>query len=414
MIWRLLYSTLLYALLPLVLLKLWWRGRREPEYRRRVGERFGRYPAPERHGVLWVHSVSLGEARASAPLVRALRDEFPHRQLLLTCTTATGHAALRQIHGDAQPIVWLPYDYPGSVRRFVRHFRPRLALVMETEIWPNLLSACARLQMPVVLASARMSPSSAAGYRRWGGLSRPAFASLAAVCAQSEADAARLAALGAPRVSVCGNLKFDVAPDASQLASGRAWRASAGRPILLLASTRDGEERLLLDALKPLADDVLIVVVPRHPQRFEAVAAILGTGVPRRSRNDPPRAAERFYLGDSMGEMAFYYGAADVAVIGGSFLPLGGQNLIEACAAGTPTIFGPSMYNFAEASALGLAAGAALQARDAAQAVRLAGELLRDSARRQSMGQAGLRLCAAHRGATQKHLAIVNSVLAGR
>lgn len=414
MIWRALYSAALYAVLPFVLLKLWWRGRTEPQYRARIGERFGRYPVAQQAGVLWVHSVSVGEARASAPLVRALRDELPDARLLLTCTTATGHAALRQIHGESQQIVWLPYDYPGSVRRFLTRFRPRLAVLVETEIWPNLLHACAQSGVPVVLASARMSERSARGYRRWGGLARPVFTSLAAVCAQSDADARRLGSLGAAQVSVCGNLKFDVAPDASQLEAGRDWRRSLGRRVVLLASTRDGEERLLLEATKELPEEVLAVVVPRHPQRFEAVAALLGAGVARRSRNDRPQAGQRFYLGDSMGEMAFYYAAADVAVIGGSFLPLGGQNLIEACAAGTPAVFGPSMHNFAEASLLALEAGAALQARDAREALRAVQMLLSEESRRHAMGEAGLRLCAAHRGATRRHLAIVQSVLAGR
>jgi 3-deoxy-D-manno-octulosonic-acid transferase len=414
-IWRALYSAALYAVLPFVLLKLWWRGRSEPEYRARIGERFGRYTAAQQAGVLWVHAVSVGEARASAPLVRALHGEWPDARLLLTCTTATGHAALRQIHGESQQIVWLPYDYPGSVRRFLAHFRPRLAVLVETEIWPNLLRACAQSGVPVVVASARMSERSALGYRRWSGLARPAFASLAAVCAQSEADARRLGTLGAAQVSVCGNLKFDVAPDAAQLEAGRAWRRSLGRRVVLLASTRDGEERLLLEAAQELPQEVLVIVVPRHPQRFESVAALLGAaGVARRSREDLPQAWQRFYLGDSMGEMAFYYAAADVAVIGGSFLPLGGQNLIEACAAGTPAIFGPSMHNFAEASLLALEAGASLQARDAREAMHAVQMLLSDESRRHAMGEAGLRLCAAHRGATRRHLAIVQSVLAGR
>ena len=414
MIWRSLYSVLLYLLLPLVLLKLWWRGSREPDYRTRIGERFGRYRLPAPDSVLWVHAVSLGEARASAPLVRALRAAFPDTGLLLTCTTATGRSALRQIHGESLPIAWLPYDYPGAVRRFLRHFRPRLGLVMETEIWPNLLWACRELNVPVVLASARMSGSSAERYARWRGLSRPALSGLAAACAQSEADATRLASLGASRVSVCGNLKFDVAPDRSQIAAGLAWRKALDRPVLLLASTRDSEERLLLDALTVLPEETLTVVVPRHPQRFEAVAEMLGHAVARRSRGHLPTARDRFYLGDSMGEMAFYYAAADVAVIGGSFVPLGGQNLIEACAAGTPALFGPSMHNFADASALALEAGAALQAPDAAEAMRLANALLADEARRRTMAAAGLRLCAAHRGATEKHLAIVRELLAGR
>jgi len=412
--WRLLYTAGLYGLLPFLLLKLWWRGRREPAYRGRIGERFGRYRFPSRPSVIWVHAVSVGEARASAPLVRALREEFAEAELLVTCTTAACRAALQQLHGDSLLVAWLPYDYPGSVRRFLQQFHPRLGLLMETEIWPNLLCACSTVHVPMVLGSARMSERSASGYRRWAGLSRPAFSALAAVCAQSDADAARLAALGARQVPVCGNLKFDVAPDASQVAAGRAWRNAIGRPVLLLASTRDGEERLLLAALAACTAEALVVMVPRHPQRFEAVAGMLGAGTPRRSRKDDAGPKQRFYLGDSMGEMGFYYAAADVAVIGGSFLPLGGQNLIEACAVGTPAVFGPSMHNFAEASALALEAGAVLQARDAAEAMRLADALLRDPARRGRMAEAGRRLCAAHRGATQRHLAIVKAVLAQR
>ena len=414
MIWRALYSVALYALLPLALLRLWWRGRREPGYRRRVAERFGRYRLAPRRAVLWVHAVSVGEARASAPLVRSLREEFPMHEVLLTCATAAGRDAVKQMYGESVLTVWLPYDYPGSVRRFVEHFRPRLGLLMETEIWPNLLAACSAYGVPVVLASARMSEASALGYRRWSGLARPAFASLAAGCAQSEADAGRLAALGATQVSVCGNLKFDIAPDAAQAGAGRAWRTALARSVLLLASTREGEEEILLDALASDAIDVLVVIVPRHPQRFDEVAALAaknGLPVGRRSRGDVPRPEERVYVGDTMGEMAFYYAAADVAVIGGSFLPLGGQNLIEACATATPVVFGPSMHNFAEASALALQAGAALQARDAADALRLARTLLEDRPRRERMGEAGRRLCLAHRGAAEKHVAVCKQVL---
>ena len=412
MIGSALYSAALYALLPLVLLKLWWRGRREPGYRRRIGERFGQYRfAPER-AVVWVHAVSVGEARASAPLVRALQEEFPDHELLVTCSTATGRETLKQMYGESVSIAWLPYDYPGSVRRFVEHFRPRLGLLMETEIWPNLLAACRALGVPVVLASARMSERSALGYRKWSAVTRPAFSSLAAACAQSDADASRLAELGAKDVSVCGNLKFDIAPDPAQVEAGLAWKASLGRPVLLLASTRDGEERLFVEALA--ASDALAVLVPRHPQRFDAVAALLGESVRRRSRREDPLPADRLFLGDTMGEMAFYYAAADVAIIGGSFLPLGGQNLIEACAVGTPVIFGPSMHNFAEASSLALAAGAAEQVPDAAQAIRAANALIEDRARREAMGAAGQRLCATHRGAVQKHIALCRKLLERR
>jgi len=413
--WRALYTAILYAALPLVLLKLWWRGRREPGYRRHVAERFGEYKfVPPQREVLWVHAVSVGEARASAPLVSALREEFAGHDVLLTCSTAAGRDAAKRIYGDSVLTAWLPYDYPGSVRRFLEHFRPRLGLLMETEIWPNLLAACRAYAVPVVLANARMSETSATGYARWSGLVQPAFAGLSAVCAQSEADAGRLAALGATNVSICGNLKFDVAPDPAKEAEGRAWRAALGRPVLLLASTREGEEEILLDALAGNALEALVVIVPRHPQRFDAVAALAakaGSVLGRRSRGDMPRQEDRIYLGDTMGEMAFYYAAADVAVMGGSFMPLGGQNLIEACAAGTAVVVGPSMFNFFDATRLALEAGAALQAGNAADAMRAALALLREPARRAQMGEAGKKLCAQHRGATERHLAVCRTLL---
>jgi len=416
-IWRAGYALALYAALPLILLKLWWRGRREPGYRRHVGERFGEYKSGPERPVIWLHAVSVGEARAAAPLVRALQAEFEQHQLLITCMTAAGRDTVKQLYGESALRAWLPYDYPGAVRRFLEHFRPRLALLMETEIWPNLLAACRGYGVPVTLANARMSEASARGYARWRGLSRPAFAGLAAVCAQSEADGARLAALGASRVMVTGNLKFDLVPDAAQAAEGLAWRRARGRPVLLLASTREGEERLLLEALRGYAGEILVLVVPRHPQRFDEVARLLQAETPalgRRSRGDVPGAGERVYLGDTLGEMAFYFAAADVAVIGGSFEPHGGQNLIEACAAGTPAVLGPSMYNFAEATRLALEAGAALQVANAAEAVRTALALCADRKQRERIGEAGRRLCAAHRGATERHMEVCRAALRAR
>ena len=276
-------------------------------------------------------------------------------------------------------------------------------ILMETELWPNLLARCERYGVPVVLANARMSEKSARGYRRWRAITGPAIRSLAAVCAQSEADAARLRELGAPRVEVTGNLKFDVTLDAAQLAAGREWKATVGRPVLLLASTREGEERLLLSEL-PMGHSFLTLVVPRHPQRFDEVAPMADA---RRSRNETPKS---IYLGDTMGEMAFYYGAADVAVIGGSLLPLGGQNLIEALAAGVPVIVGPSMFNFAEATRLALDVGAVVQVADAQAALAEAKALLSNPEKREQMAAAGKKLCAAHRGATQKHLEVLKAL----
>ncbi len=320
----------------------------------------------------------------------------------MTCTTAAGRETLKQVYGESVLDAFLPYDYPESVQGFLERFRPRLGVLMETELWPNLLAQCARHGVPVALANARMSEKSARGYRRWRALTGPGIRSLAAVCAQSEADAVRLRALGAPRVEVTGNLKFDVALDAAQLAAGREWKAKLGRQVLLFASTREGEEKILLEEQRAKGD-FLVVIVPRHPQRFDEVAQWADG---RRSRNDVPDGKTRIYLGDTMGEMAFYYAACDVAVIGGSFLPLGGQNLIEALAAGAPVVFGPSMFNFAEATRLALEAGAAIQAGDAASAIQRAVELIADKQQRERMAVAGKALCEAHRGATQRHLEV--------
>ena len=407
--WRLLYTLAIQIAAPLILARLWWRGQREPLYRRHIGERFGYYkdgiPA---HAVIWIHAVSVGEARASAALVRSLAAAHADHDLVLTCMTAAGRETLQELHGVSVRIVWLPYDYPAAVRRFLEHFRPRLGVLVETEIWPNLLAACAEHGVPVLLANARMSEKSALGYRRWAGLARPAIASLAAVCAQSEGDAERLRALGARRAEVAGNLKFDSTPDEHKHAAGAAWRARLARPVLLLASTREDEEGMLLQAMPAWDEKLLVLVVPRHPRRFDEVAHLSQS---RRSRDPMPAPQDRVHLGDTMGEMDFYYAAADVAVIGGSFVPRGGQNLIEACAAGVPVVLGPSMFNFAEPARLALEAGAALQAADAAGAIGGALRLLANVEERKAMGAAGKQLCDAHRGATKKHLLLCEEVL---
>jgi 3-deoxy-D-manno-octulosonic-acid transferase len=331
--------------------------------------------------------------------------------------TAAGRETLGELHGASVRVAWLPYDYPGAARRFLEHFRPRLAVLVETEIWPNLVAACGEHGIPVMLANARMSEKSAHAYQRWRGLTGPAIAALAVVCAQSAEDAARLRALGARRIEVTGNVKFDSTPDAAKRAEGRAWRARVARPVLLLASTRDGEEKMLLGAMPAWDRKLLILVVPRHPRRFEEVSVDIakdGFPVSRRSRGSMPAPTEQVHLGDTMGEMDFYYAAADVAVIGGSFMPLGGQNLIEALSAGAPVVLGPSMFNFAEATRLALAAGAAVQESDAAGAIGKALRLLSDADDRRRMGAAGEQLCDANRGATRRHLDLCGEILAPR
>lgn len=409
------YSLFLWLLLPLIALKLWLRSKREPGYSKSLGERFGRYahaaPAP----VIWVHAVSVGEVRASVPLVKVLRAEYPKCVILLTCMTAAGRDAIEQAYDGSVIGAFLPYDYPFAVRRFLDHFRPRLGILIETEVWFNVLAECRKRSVPVVLANARMSPSSARGYRRLSALTRPAFEGLAAVCAQSEADASRIASLGAHRVEVAGNLKFDVEHDPGLIEAGAALKRSfGGRKVLVLASTRDGEEALLLDSLKRqgFPPDLVLVVVPRHPQRFDATAALLssaGFAYARRSER-ALEAGEAVLLGDSMGEMPTYYACADVAVVGGTLLPYGGQNLIEACAIGIPVIIGPHVHNFSEAARLAVASGAAVQVADADQAIGAALALLEDPVRRLAMSGAGLGFCAMHRGATKRHVAAIEKV----
>lgn len=406
------YSLLLWLALPLIALKLWLRGRREPGYRQGIGERFGRYALKPAAPVVWLHAVSVGEVRASVPLFNALRAEYPGHVMLVTCMTASGREAIEHAFGSSVLAAFLPYDYPFAVRRFLDHFKPSLGVLMETEIWINLLAECRRRSLDVVLANARMSSHSAKGYRRLSGLTRPAFESLSMVCAQSEADANRLASLGAHRIGVCGNLKFDVRLDATLIDAGIELRKSmAAKKVLALASTREGEEVLLLAALGDaiLAGDVgelTVILVPRHPQRFDEVAKLIeakGFSIARRSRGDRTDVSQ-VLLGDTMGEMPAFYAASDVAIIGGTFLPYGGQNLIEACAAGVPVILGPHVHNFSEASRLAVQCGAAIQVADAGEAVALARALLDEPVRRESMRAAGLAFSAAHRGATQRHI----------
>lgn len=411
---RVAYSLALWIALPLIALKLWLRGRREPGYRQGVDERFGHYASKIDAPVIWLHAVSVGEVRASVPLVTALRAEYPGHVMLITCMTAAGREAIDQAYGESVLAAFLPYDYPFAVRRFLEHFRPRLGVLMETEIWINLLAECRRRSLNMILANARMSPRSAQGYRRLSALTRPAFESLAVVCAQSEADANRIASLGAHKVEVCGNLKFDARLDDRLLEAGAELRKSLGRrKVLALASTRDGEEALLLQALRARgAGDVFVIVIPRHPQRFNEVAALLesaGFVFSRRSLGDRA-AGSQVLLGDTMGEMPAYYAAADIAIIGGTLLPYGGQNLIEAAAAGVPVILGPHVHNFSEAARLAVECGAAVQVADAGEAIGLAIALLDDPVRCDAMRKAGLAFCAAHRGATRRHVEAIQAL----
>jgi 3-deoxy-D-manno-octulosonic-acid transferase len=414
------YTLAWWLAVPLVMLYLLARSLRQREYRAHWGERFlGRGArSGDAQPVIWVHAVSVGETRAAQPLVEALAAQLPAAQFMLTHMTPTGRAVgeaiVRAAPGRVQQR-YLPYELPFAQARFLREVRPALGVILETEVWPNLMASAHAAGVPVALVNARLSEKSLARALRLPALMREAASRFAWVGAQTAADQARLAQLFAGPLEVTGNLKFDLAPDPQQIEAGRATRARLGRPVWLLASTREGEEALLLDALRggqvdgtaPAATAPAWLVVPRHPQRFDAVAALFAArGLVVRRRSQGARlealAPGEVYLGDTMGELPWYYGAADAAVIGGSLLPFGAQNLIEAAACGCPVILGPSTYNFAQAAQDALAAGAAVQVADATAAVQALAALTADPARQSAMRAAALAFAQAHRGATAR------------
>ena len=412
---RALYSLFWWLATPLIALRLFWRARSQPAYLRHLPERWGFYGQKVRGPVIWLHAVSVGETRAAEPLIRAIAEAWPGHRLLLTCMTPTGRDAGQSLFGDTVIQAYLPYDYPGAVGRFLDHFSPCCGLLMETELWPNLLAAAKARQLPVALVNARLSARSARGYRRLAALIRPALGALASVGAQTHADAERLNALGAMQVTVTGNLKFDVVPPEDKRLLGEAWRASlAGRPVCLAASTREGEELLILGAWRAAMENVsaasspspLLVIVPRHPQRFDSVAQCVSTQglrLLRRSQGLPDAHCE-VWLGDSMGEMAAYYAMADVAFIGGSLLPLGGQNLIEAAACACPVLIGPHTFNFQQATQDAIEAGAATRVADAGQLIAQFRCLLEQPVALAEMRAAAQAFAQSHRGATARTL----------
>ena len=408
---RLAYSLLLYLITPLIWLRLLWRGRKQPDYLKNLAERYGFYGQPVPEKLIWVHAVSVGETRAAQPLIEGIRARWPACRILLTGMTPTGRDAGREVYGDTVIQAYLPYDYPGAVDRFFRHFSPQFGVLMETEIWPNLLAAADRREVPVVLANARLSERSARGYQRFRALTGSAFAALSGVAAQTAGDAGRIAGLGVRSIEVCGNLKFDVAPPLDKLALGAAWRKAVGeRPVWLAASTREGEEPLVLEAWRQVGlVGALLVLVPRHPQRFDEVAMLLqqnGIKYVRRSQALPGSDTE-VWLGDSMGEMVAYFALADLAFIGGSLLPLGGQNLIEAAACGCPVLVGPHTFNFQQATADAITAGAARRVDHADMLGAAVNRLLSQKSELAGMQAAAGQFAEAHRGATQRMLAAI-------
>ncbi|KVL88462.1 lipid IV(A) 3-deoxy-D-manno-octulosonic acid transferase [Burkholderia stagnalis] len=430
---RVIYRALWWLVAPLAVVRLVVRSRKERGYREHIGERFGCGPGrgpDDRAPLIWVHAVSVGETRAAQPLIDALMKARPDARILLTHMTPSGRATGTQIFGDRVLRCYLPYDMPGAVRRFLRAWRPTLGLVMETEVWPTLIDECRRADVPLVLTNARMSARSYKRAAKFGAATRDVFGGFSRVLAQSPADAERLTSLGARNVAVLGNLKFDMTTPPELAARGRAWRDAIGtRPVWVAASTRENEEALVLQAFDAVkTPDALLILVPRHPQRFGEVEALVARSNRKCVRRSawaadaaalaagrpaaPPLPSDvTVLLGDSMGELGAYYAAADVAFIGGSLLPLGGQNLIEACAVGVPVLIGPHVFNFTQATADAVAAGAALQIEDPLDLAHVLDALFADHVRRVAMGAAGAAFAARHRGATARSVDVLAALL---
>ncbi len=413
-----LYNLLVWALQPWVRLRLRRRARTEPLYGLAIEARFGQHdPAtatPPGLPVFWLHAVSLGETRAAAVLLQALRPLLPGWRMVLTHGTATGRAQGQSLLQADDVQTWQPWDTPAAVESFVRHYRPKALILLETEVWPNLVGCTRAAGVPVFLVNARLSEKSLRQAQRLTALSRRSFGALSHVWAQTESDAERLQSLGVSSLEVSGNLKFDARPDAQLLALGQRWRARGARPVVLLASSREGEEQEWLNQLNALASElpeVQWLVVPRHPQRFDDVADLIvqaGFALERRSQwgADGPsseHAAHRtLWLGDSLGEMSLYYGLADIALLGGSFAPLGGQNLIEALACNCPVVMGPHTFNFAQAAEQAHAAGAALRVADMQAAVRTACASVTKPEAHAALIAPCARFVQAHQGAAQR------------
>ncbi len=417
---RLFYNLLVYLAAPFALLLQAWRGLRDPSYREGLGERFGFGPALAGPAI-WIHAVSVGEVQAAEPLVRSLLARHPQYPLVLTTVTPTGAARARQLLRDRVHLRYVPFDLPGSVRRFFDRVQPKLALILETELWPNLYAECGRRRVPLVLASARMSPRSVARYRLLVPVFRRALSYGIVIAAQSETDAQRFRSIGAvgARTQVTGNIKFDFQPPADVEVRGRQWRGqnAAGRPVWVAGSTHDGEEAMALDAHRRVLEqfpDALLLLVPRHPQRFEAVRELLakrGERFVSRSTGAAILPATTVMLGDTMGELMMFYAAADVALVAGSLVPIGGHNLLEPASLGRPVVTGPHNFNSEEIARLLLDAGAARVVTDRAGLARTVAELLGSATLRESMGAAGRAVLGANRGALDRLLRLVEPLL---
>lgn len=420
-----LWAAASYLLLPYAIGSLIWRGLRYPPYWDRWLERFGFVPSMRSQRVIWVHAVSVGEVRSSAALIRALDRRYPEHRVLVTTMTPTGSDQVLELFGDRVMHTYVPYDFPDAVARFLNRVRPELAVIAETEFWPNIFSACRRRGVPLFLVNVRLSRASFEGYQWVGRTVRAMFANADLICAQTALDGERLTKLGVDPglIEVTGNLKFDVPVPDRLHEEGRALRMQWGRdrPVLIAASTHPGEERLLLDAFERLRqrfEDLLLVIVPRHPERFAAVYRLCHRRVKhveQRSYATGALAPEtRVLVGDTMGELQRLYAASDIAFIGGSLVRRGGQNLLEACAVGVPVLFGPHMFHFEEISSMALERGAARQVDDVAGLAAAVERLFEDGDARRAAGAAALELVSENQGALAQSLELITARLASR
>lgn len=421
MLWRSLYSTFLYLATPVVLWRLLLRARRTPAYRRRWGERFAHIPAQTDHPI-WVHAVSVGETIAAVPLIHALLQRYPAIPILVTTTTPTGSDRVHALLGAQVRHCYAPYDLPDVVGRFFQRVKPRLVIIMETEIWPNLLAVAQRRGIPVILANARLSERSAAGYRRIACLLKPTLGAYHAIVAQSRADARRFRALGAPpeRVQISGNIKFNLEIAEDSIRAGRALRAVWGpRPTWIAASTHAGEEDSVLEAhclVRERCPQALLIWVPRHPERFGTVAMLCraqGMATARRSTGETVLPGTQVYLADTMGELLQLYAAADVAFVGGSLVPVGGHNVLEPATLGLPVLIGPHVFNWSEVVARMEAADALRRVADAVSLAQVVAELLADKDLRSALGARAQQQIKANQGAANRLFGIVTEALAG-
>ena len=421
---RRLYSIATYLLLPLVLLHLAWRGLRNRAYWQRWSERFGIAPKGVQPRGIWVHAVSVGEINAASPLIHALLDRYPKWPITVTTFTPTGSDWARRLFGSRVGHCYVPLDTPRAVGRFVKFLQPRLLVVMETEIWPNLYAAAERAGTPILMANARISENSLRGYQRWDKLTRLALGHISRIAAQSGTDADRLRQLGAPggQIEVTGNMKFDLPAPDSLHDEGRELRRRWGpeRPVWIAASTHEDEERQILKVHHRLRDrhpDLVLIIAPRHPERFDQIAHLIdqqGLEWTRRSEQANPTPDTQIYLLDTLGELMRFYAASDLAFLGGSLVPVGGHNVLEPAALGIPVLVGPHTENCAELVEKMLENGSALQLQDRRELKQAIFSLLEDQAQRDAMGRAGRALVHEGQGAVARTFAIANDLLAGQ